>query len=144
MRLRLGNKHHLRKSADRKAQISSVSGTNAFLICAFRSAHFLRCRRVHHIGSTVRSNPPLLAKLNFFFFFLLSSPMSWSTFPRQGNNQCDTTQPTQAAAGFNEARLRARKMLARSLPKTEKLCLAVPSSTLTGLSSGVSLFRSNP
>ena len=42
MRLRLGNKHHLRKSADRKAQISSVSGTNAFLICAFRSADLLR------------------------------------------------------------------------------------------------------
>ena len=35
-------KHHLRKSADRKAQISSVSGTYAFLICAFRSADFLR------------------------------------------------------------------------------------------------------
>ena len=32
VRLRLGNKHHLRKPADRKAQISSVSGTNAFLI----------------------------------------------------------------------------------------------------------------
>ena len=45
MRLRLGNKHHLRKSADRKAQISSVSGTNAFLICAFRSADFLRWSR---------------------------------------------------------------------------------------------------
>ena len=42
MRLRLGNKHHLRKSADRKAQISSVTGTYAFLICAFRSADFLR------------------------------------------------------------------------------------------------------
>ena len=41
-RLRSGNKHHLRKSADRKAQISPVSGTNAFLICAFRSADFLR------------------------------------------------------------------------------------------------------
>ena len=37
----LGDKHHLRKSADRKAQISSVSGTNAFLICAFQSADFL-------------------------------------------------------------------------------------------------------
>ena len=35
-------KPHLRKSADRKAQISPVSGTNAFLICAFRSADFLR------------------------------------------------------------------------------------------------------
>ena len=36
----LRGEHHLRKSADRKAQISSVSGTNAFLICAFRSADF--------------------------------------------------------------------------------------------------------
>ena len=42
MRLHSGDKHHLRKSADRKAQISTVSGTNAFLICAFRSADFLR------------------------------------------------------------------------------------------------------
>ena len=42
MRLRSEDKHHLRKSADRKAQISSVSGTNARLICAFRSADFLR------------------------------------------------------------------------------------------------------
>ena len=40
--LRSGNKHHLRKSSDRKAQISPVSGMNAFLICAFRSADFLR------------------------------------------------------------------------------------------------------
>ena len=31
-----------RKSADRKAQISPVSGKNAFLICAFRSADLLR------------------------------------------------------------------------------------------------------
>ena len=42
MRLPSGDKHHLRKSADRKAQISPLSGTNAFLICAFRSADFLR------------------------------------------------------------------------------------------------------
>ena len=42
MRLRSEDKHHLRKSADRKAQISPVSGTNALLICAFRSADFLR------------------------------------------------------------------------------------------------------
>ena len=42
VRLRSGDKHHLRKSADQKAQISSVSETNAFLICAFRSADFLR------------------------------------------------------------------------------------------------------
>ena len=42
MRLRSGYKHHLRKSSDQKAQISPVSGTNAFLICAFRSEDFLR------------------------------------------------------------------------------------------------------
>ena len=41
MRLRSGDKHHPRKSADRKAQISPVSETNAFLICALRSADFL-------------------------------------------------------------------------------------------------------
>ena len=41
MRLRSEDKHHLRKSADRKAQSNPVSGTNAFLICAFRSADFL-------------------------------------------------------------------------------------------------------
>ena len=44
MRLRSGDKHHLRKSADRKAQ---TSVRKAFvpltgLICAFRSADFLR------------------------------------------------------------------------------------------------------
>ena len=44
MRLRSGDKHHPRKSADRKAQISPVSETTAFLICALRSADFLgRC-----------------------------------------------------------------------------------------------------
>ena len=42
MRLRSGDKHHLRKSSDRKAQINPVSRTNAFLICAFRSEEFLR------------------------------------------------------------------------------------------------------
>ena len=42
LRVRLEDKHHLKKSADRKAQISPASGTNAFLICAFRSADFLR------------------------------------------------------------------------------------------------------
>ena len=36
----MGNKHHLRKSADRKAQISSVSGTNAFLILCFSICRF--------------------------------------------------------------------------------------------------------
>ena len=42
MRLRSEDKHHLRKFADRKAQISPVSGKNASLICAFQSADFLR------------------------------------------------------------------------------------------------------
>ena len=32
VRLRSEDEHHLRKSSDRKAQISPVSGTNAFLI----------------------------------------------------------------------------------------------------------------
>ena len=35
VRLRSGDKHHLRKSADRNAQIRPVSGTNAFLIVLF-------------------------------------------------------------------------------------------------------------
>ena len=42
MRLRLGNKHHLRKSADRKAQIRKAFVPLTELICAFRSAGFLR------------------------------------------------------------------------------------------------------
>ena len=42
MRLSSEDKHHMKISADRKAQISRVSGTSAFLICAFRSADFLR------------------------------------------------------------------------------------------------------
>ena len=42
MRLRLGNKHHLRKSADRKAQIRMAFVPLTGLICAFRSADFLR------------------------------------------------------------------------------------------------------
>ena len=37
-----GDKPYRRKSADRKAQISPLSWTNAFLICALRSAVFLR------------------------------------------------------------------------------------------------------
>ena len=42
MRLRLGNKHHLRKSADRKAQIRKAFVPLTELICAFRSADFLK------------------------------------------------------------------------------------------------------
>ena len=38
----MGNKHHLRKSADRKAQIRKAFVPLTELICAFRSAGFLR------------------------------------------------------------------------------------------------------
>ena len=45
MRLRSGDKHHLRKSADWKAQIRKVCVLLTGLICAFRSADFLRWSR---------------------------------------------------------------------------------------------------
>ena len=37
-----GDKHYLKQSADRKAQISLISETNAFLICASQSADCFR------------------------------------------------------------------------------------------------------
>ena len=37
-----GDKPYLRKSTDRKAQISPLNWANAFLICALRSVDFLR------------------------------------------------------------------------------------------------------
>ena len=42
MRLRSEDKHHLGKSADRKAQIKKAFVPLTGLICAFRSADFLR------------------------------------------------------------------------------------------------------
>ena len=42
MRLRSGDKHHLRKSSDRKAQIRKAFVPLTGLICAFRSEDFLR------------------------------------------------------------------------------------------------------
>ena len=42
MRLRSEDKHHVRKSADRKAQITKAFVPLTGLICAFRSADFLR------------------------------------------------------------------------------------------------------
>ena len=42
VRLRSGDKHHLRKSADRKAQIRTAFVPLTGLICAFRSEDFLR------------------------------------------------------------------------------------------------------
>ena len=67
MRLRSEDKHHLRKSADRKAQISPVSETNAFLICAFQSADFLRW--------CLSSERNLTHKV-FFLFPMLKSPVT--------------------------------------------------------------------
>ena len=42
VRLRSEDKHHLRKSADRKAEIRKAFVSLTGLICAFRSADFLR------------------------------------------------------------------------------------------------------
>ena len=42
MRLRSGDKHHLRKSADRKAQVRKAFVPLPGLICAFRSADFFQ------------------------------------------------------------------------------------------------------
>ena len=55
-----GNKHNLRKSANRKARISSMSGTNALLICALRSAIF-------PVVFDISSNCKL--RQNLFFLF---------------------------------------------------------------------------
>ena len=66
--------------------------------------------------------------------------MPWRIFL---DKETINAQPTQAAAGFDVARLiTSQKDAGQSLPKTEKL--AFQSSTQTGLSSGVSLFRSDP
>ena len=73
MRLRSGDKHHLRKSADQNAHISPVSGSNAFLICAFfRSADFLRwClslkRNLTHMQSLLLF--PIVFGINLIHFF---------------------------------------------------------------------------
>ena len=71
VRLRSRDKHHLRKSADRKGQISPVSGTNAFLICAFRSTDFLwwclfpDCNLTHNLFFLF----PLVSGINLIHFF---------------------------------------------------------------------------
>ena len=76
-RLRSGDKHHLRKSADQKAQISLARGTHAFLICAFRSAGFLRwclspeCNLTHNLFFLF----PIVFGINF-----LSNSNSWPNF----------------------------------------------------------------
>ena len=72
VRLRSGDKHHLRKSSDRKAQISPVRVTNAFLICVFRSEDFLRWCNVDH----PRKSSQLLNLLNLINSFSISNS-SW-------------------------------------------------------------------
>ena len=75
MRLRLGNEHHLRKSANRKAQISSVSGTNAFLICAFRSADFSQVVFIPQSQPHAQSLflIPIVFGINLIHFFDIST-----------------------------------------------------------------------
>ena len=70
MRLHSEDKHHLRKSADRKAQIRKAFVPLTGLICAFRSAAFLRwclsskCNLMH----------------NLFFYFQYFLVLIWSFF----------------------------------------------------------------
>ena len=68
MGLRSGDKHHLRKSLDRKAQIRKALDQPSGLICALRSADFLRwcrCSRVRvrrvvlSIATKMVSAPPV-------------------------------------------------------------------------------------
>ena len=78
MRLRSGDKHHLRKSADQKAQIRKAFVPLTGQICAFRSADFLRWslspeRNLTHnlfflfpIVFGIKAGPPL--DLNFWSF----------------------------------------------------------------------------
>ena len=71
MRLRLGNKHHLRKPADQKAQISSVSGTNAslilcFLICRFSQVVFIPQAQPHAQSLFLF---PIVFGINLIHFF---------------------------------------------------------------------------
>ena len=74
MRLRSGDKHHLRKSADRKAQISRrpVSGTNAFFpdlcfsICRFSQVVFIP-RAQPHAQSLFLF--PIVFGINLIHFF---------------------------------------------------------------------------
>ena len=73
MRLRLGNKHHLRKSADRKAQISSVSGSRnkrlpdlCFSICRFSQVVFIPQAQPHAQSLFLF---PIVFGINLIHFF---------------------------------------------------------------------------
>ena len=95
-----GDKPYLRKSTDRKAQISPRNWTNAFLICALRSVDFLG--KVYHpeppnaqslflfpivFGIKAGPRPPLEAILVIFgrraliFFLFESSWKKWKMTP---------------------------------------------------------------
>ena len=64
--------YYLRKSAERKAHINLVGGTNAFLICALRSADFLRqCLSLEQSHRTISFS---------FFIPLLNTTSRFSIF----------------------------------------------------------------
>ena len=70
MRLHSGDKHHLRKSADRKAQISPVSETNlpdlCFSICRFSQVVFIPQVQPHAQSPFLF---PIVFGINFIHFF---------------------------------------------------------------------------
>ena len=71
MRLRLGNKHHLRKSADRKAQISSVRRNErlpdlCFSICRFSQVVFIPQAQPHAQSLFLF---PIVFGINLIHFF---------------------------------------------------------------------------
>ena len=76
MRLRLGNKHHLRKSADRKAQISSVHERNerlpdlCFSICRFSQVVFIPQAQPHAQSIFLF---PIVFGINLIHFFDIST-----------------------------------------------------------------------
>ena len=98
------------------------------------------CRRAHHIGSTVRSNPPFVGQVESFFFFFFFFAFVASKFPRHGNNQCDSQNKPRQGSTWRGYEPR-KDTSGQSLPETEKLAF-LSSSTRTGLSSmrRVSLF----
>ena len=73
VRLRSGDKHHLRKSSDRKAQIRKAFVPCTGLICAFRSEDFLRwCL-----------SPERNLTHNLFFLFPIVFVINWFTVRRR-------------------------------------------------------------
>ena len=77
MRLRSEYKHHLRKSADRKAQISPVSGTNDFLICAFWICRFSQ------VVFILREQPRAQSLFLFPIVFGINPQNDWTATPNR-------------------------------------------------------------